>query len=265
MKFLKKNINNQLFLEKLFKTEKFNTVIHLAAKPGVQDSFKIPDLYFENNIKNTYNLLKLSSKYKIKKFIFASSSSVYGDNNSAPFKEDYKTDEPESFYAATKKVDEIMASYFAKSYNMKCISLRFFTVYGPYGRKDMAYYKFTDSILNGKKIILFNNGKHWRSFTYISDAIKLIKQVIFSKKIKSNFEIFNIGNDKKISLLKFLKIIEENLKIKPKIQYKKKQKGDVIQTLSCNKKVRKFFNLGKSVNIADGLKKYIDWHRNFYK
>ena len=189
---------------------------------------------------------------------------MYGDTKKPPFKESDNTDNPVSFYAVTKKINEIIASSFSKTHKLNTTGLRLFSVYGPYGRKDMAYFKFVNLIVNNKKINLFNNGNHARDFTYIDDVIKIIKKIIFQKPKKQFYRILNIGNSKKVKLTYFLKCIEKLLKQKAKVVNTQKQIGDINETLAFNNKVIKLTKIKISTNIKDGLKKFIYWYKKYY-
>ena len=224
--FYKIDITNKKKLNNFFNKKKIDIVIHLAAQAGVRYSVENPDSYFDSNIEGFFNILKLSNLYKVKHFIFASSSSVYGDNINFPLKEDYDTSSPLSFYAASKKCNEIMAYSFSNIYKLPCTALRFFTVYGPYGRPDMALFKFVKSITEGKKIELYNGGNHTRDFTYIDDAVdQLVKLINKPPKTTKPFIALNIASSKPIKLIKYIKIIESNLKKKGKYLFKEKPRG----------------------------------------
>ncbi|MAO32547.1 MAG: hypothetical protein CL824_03480 [Crocinitomicaceae bacterium] len=265
--FIKADIQNEKIINKIFSKYKFDLVYHLAAQAGVRFSISSPKQYIDSNILGFYNLLECVRKYKTKKFFFASSSSVYGSRkNNLFFKEEFDTDKPSSFYAATKKANEIMAYSYSSLYKINIIGLRFFTAYGPFGRPDMAYYKFTKKIINNEKIQLYNRGNHLRDFTYIDDVINsIILLEKNSNKIKSKFEIFNIGASKPTSLIKFLKIIEKKLGKKAKIQNVPLQKGDVIKTKASINKLKKITGYQPKIKIEDGLEKFIRWYTEFNK
>ena len=200
-KFYKVDLQDSKKLETIFKNHKIKCVINLAAQAGVRYSLINPKAYIDSNINGFFNILDLSNKYKVKKFIYASTSSIYGKQNKFPLKENFKTDNPIQLYAATKKSNEVMATAYSNLYKIKTVGLRFFTVYGPWGRPDMALFKFTKNIIEGKKINLFNKGNHIRDFTYIDDIV----EAIFKLVIKKNFpkqKIYNVGNGKKIPLRK---------------------------------------------------------------
>jgi len=266
--FYKVDISNNLKLKKIFRKEYFEYVVHLAAQAGVRFSIYNPKVYFKSNMEGFFNMINLSLEKKIKHFIFASSSSVYGDQKKFPLKENFNTDMPKSFYAATKKSNEIMAYSYSSIYGMKNTALRLFTLYGSYGRPDMAIFKFTDSISKDKKIELFNNGKHYRDFTHIDTFLIFIEKLILKpSKKKVPFNIFNVGNGKSEKLMKFISLIEKNLKKKSKIKKKPLQRGDVLKTHSNINKITKYLFLKNkliSKNIIKGIKEYVDWYKSYY-
>ena len=266
--FYKVDISNNLKLKKIFRKEYFEYVVHLAAQAGVRFSIYNPKVYFKSNMEGFFNMINLSLEKKIKHFIFASSSSVYGDQKKFPLKENFNTDMPKSFYAATKKSNEIMAYSYSSIYGMKNTALRLFTLYGSYGRPDMAIFKFTDSISKDKKIELFNNGNHYRDFTHIDTFLIFIEKLILKpSKKKVPFNIFNVGNGKSEKLMKFISLIEKNLKKKSKIKKKPLQRGDVLKTHSNINKITKYLFLKNkliSKNIIKGIKEYVDWYKSYY-
>lgn len=262
--FIKNNLADINKVSKLFKKYKFKYIFHLAAQAGVRYSYKNPRSYFDNNLNAFFNVLEASRIHKIKHFIFASSSSVYGNSKKFPLKEEFKTDHPLSFYAATKKSNEIMAYSYSQMFNIKISALRFFTIYGPYGRPDMALYKFTEKLFKNKQIELFNSGNHQRDFTFIDDAIDMITKILLSKKNRNNFEIFNICNGKTRNLIDYIKLIEKNVKRKFKIKKTKLQKGDVHKTHGSLKKILKNLTREKNTNIEHGVKQFVDWYKKYH-
>lgn len=263
--FTNLNINNKERLNSYIQKNKFSIFVHLAAEAGVRNSFDNPINFFETNVKGFFNVLHCSKENKIKHLIYASSSSVYGNTNIFPQNEIHNTDNPESIYAATKKTNEILAYAYSKNYGLKSTGLRFFTVYGPYGREDMALYKFTDAIINNKTIHLFNSGNHYRDFTYIDDAIDAIIKIILNKKKRKNLhEIYNIGKGRANNIKEYINKISKVLNKKPKIKNTKFQKGDVYKTLSDIKKIKKDYKYHPKTNIYLGIKKYIKWFKDYY-
>ena len=262
--FTKVDLKNKKKLEKFFRRLKLDLIINLAAQAGVRYSIKFPQQYFDSNIIGFFNLIELARKFKIKKVISASTSSVYGKNKKMPFREDERVDNIIQFYAASKRSNEIFGDIYSKIYNMNFIFLRFFTVYGPWGRPDMSLASFVSNIIKRKKIDVFNYGNHQRDFTYIDDIVDgIIKSS--QKKIKNKFEIFNLGNGKKIKLMQYIKIIENKLGIKAKINLKKLQTGDVKGTLSNITKAKKELKYNPKIKIEEGIDNYIKWYKKYYK
>ena len=264
--FYKEDIRNNKKLEKIFKKHNFTHVVHLAAQAGIRYSVKRPDLYFSNNLKGFFNILEKSRIFNIKHLIFASSSSIYGNSKNFPIRENYDTGKPLSFYAATKKSNEVMAHSYSNIYKLPCTSIRFFTVYGPYGRPDMSLFKFSIAIKKSKKINLFNKGKHTRDFTYIDDAILAVEKILNkvpNKKIP--FDQYNIGSDRPIRLINFLNLIEKNFKKKAKINPLKIQQGDVLKTHASINYIKKKTYYKPKTDINSGVKKYIKWFQEYYK
>lgn len=266
-KFIKCDISDSEELNNVFDKYKIDKVINLAAQAGVRYSIENPDVYVKSNIIGFYNILESIRKHKINHLIYASSSSVYG-NNELPFKEGDSTDNPISLYAATKKCDEILAQTYSNLYNINCTGLRFFTVYGPYGRPDMAYFSFTKKILNKEIIKLYNNGESLRDFTYIDDIVEGIIKVL-DKPVTA---IYNIGSSYPIKLLDFINILKEVLinnnlieDYELNIELLPKQLGDVDNTYSDTSKLKKDFNYGINTNIKDGLNKFVEWYKEYYK
>ncbi len=262
-KFIKLDISNFVKLDRIIKKNNITEIIHLAAQAGVRYSITNPRTYLTSNLVGYFNILECCKKNNIKFLMYASSSSVYGLNNMFPLKESYKTDYPLQFYAATKKSNEIMAHAYSSLYGIKTIGLRFFTIYGPWGRPDMAYFKFADKIRLNQKISVYNFGKHSRDFTYIDDAVKMLEKIYKSKKKLKNYEIFNISNGKNIELLKFIEHIYLLLNKKPNLKFIEKQSGDMKDTLSSKIKINTIYKK-KNINYKSGLKKFVTWYK-FYK
>ncbi len=265
-KFLKVNICDKQKLFFALKKKEFSHVIHLAAQAGVRYSLLNPDSYIQTNIVGFVNLLEFFKNKKINKFFYASSSSVYGRNRKIPYKENYNTDFPKSLYAATKKSGEILAEYYNYYFKMNLVGLRFFTIYGPWGRPDMSLFLFTDLIKKNKKINIFNKGNMSRSFTYIDDVIEGIFKLFRSKK-KLDFDksqIFNIGGDKKIRLNKFIQLIEQVLGKKFKKKYLPMMKADVKETFSNNNKLINQIKFEPKTSPLIGIKNFISWHKAYY-
>jgi UDP-glucuronate 4-epimerase len=278
--FYKIDIQDENKLKKVFIKNKIKYVINLAAQAGVRYSLINPKSYIDTNIIGFFNILNLSRIYKIKHFVYASTSSVYGALKNLPFKENYSTDHPIQLYAATKKSNEIIAHSYSHIYNIPTTGLRFFTVYGPWGRPDMALFKFTKNILLKKKIEVFNFGKHTRDFTYVEDIVQgIIKSIYnipksnkkfnFKKPLLSNssapFTIYNIGNGKSVKLMKYIHEIENYLKIKSKKKFLKLQKGDIQDTHSDLTKIKKKLNYKSTTSVKEGVKRFLDWYLLYYK
>ena len=264
--FFKKDIKNFSSLQKNFKKEKYDYVIHLAAQAGVRHSIDSPEIYLKNNIDGFFNILENCKAHNIKHLIYASTSSVYGDNKNFPLEEESNTDCPLSFYAATKKANEVMAHSYSNIYKIPTTGLRFFTVYGPFGRPDMALFKFTKNIILGKKIDLYNKGNHYRDFTYVEDVVKYIDKIIpaaSNKKIP--YQIFNIGSNNPKSLKYFLNIIEKNLRKKSIKRLMSLQKGDILKTHANIDNIIKKTGYTSHNTVENGIKIFINWYKKYYK
>jgi len=256
-KFHKTNIQDHKKLDIIFKKNKINCVIHLAAQAGVRYSIKNPKKYLDSNINGFFNILELSKKYKIKKLIFASSSSVYGENTKFPLKENNQIN-PKNFYGLTKKNNEEMAKIYSNLYNMNICGLRFFTVYGEWGRPDMFMMKYLHS---KKSFDLYNKGEHYRDFTYIKDVIEIILKII--KSSQKGFQLFNICSNDPIKITKVIKIINKHInKSKLRINRLGLQKADVIKTHGDNSKLIKEIKFKKFTALNIGLKNLIEWYKN---
>ena len=235
-------------------------VIHLAAQAGVRYSIENPRAYLDSNLIGFHNVIEQCRRCKINKLIYASSSSIYGLNEKIPFSVNDKTDYPVSLYGATKKSNELVAHAYSHLYGVKTIGLRFFTVYGPWGRPDMAYFSFTKKIIEGRKIEVFNHGNMQRDFTYIDDIVDGIRNAV---EKDFNFEIFNLGNSKSEDLMTMIRIIEKELNINAKIVFKDMQAGDVFKTYADIKKSSKMLEFKPKVSLQVGLKRTIDWYKSF--
>jgi UDP-glucuronate 4-epimerase len=263
--FFRKNLKDINFLEHIFKKKKITHVIHLAAQAGVRYSLINPFSYVDNNLVSFHNILFMSKKYKVKHLIYASTRSVYGDETKSPFKESFVTDFPIQFYAATKKSNEVMAHSYSAMYKLRTTGLRFFTVYGPWGRPDMALFKFTKNILNGKPIQVFNKGKHARDFTYVDDIVDGITKTLFKLKDKKLFHIFNLGNGKKEKLTTYINYIEDYLGLKAKKLLLPMQMGDIAETFASTTKIKHKLGYSSKTDIKTGIKSFLDWYLEFYK
>ena len=226
-------------------------------------SYQRPDIYFQSNLLGFFNVIEMARKNNIKEILAASTSSVYGDQNKFPIKENFDTSKPIQFYAATKKSNEVMGYSYYKMFKMNFVFMRFFTVYGPWGRPDMSLYKFTKNILKNKKIDVYNNGKHVRDFTYIDDIVYGIHKLILKKNY--GYKIFNIGNTKKVKLMDMIKILEKNLNKKAKINFLPMQPGDIYQTQSSTKNLKNYVNYKSKTKIETGIKNFLDWYLSYHK
>jgi len=262
--FNKIDLINKKLLEKIIKKYKVKYIVHLAAQAGVRYSIINPVTYLKNNIEVFLNVLDLSIKHKIEHLVFASTSSVYGNVNKFPSKEKDEISTPVSFYAATKKANEVMAYSYSSTYKLPCTGLRFFTVYGPYGRPDMAIYKFTENIINNKPIDLYNHGNHQRDFTYIDDVISAINSLLFKEiKNKIPFKIFNIGKGYSNTLMEYLREIEKNLGKKAKLKNKSLQPGDIKKTHADISSLKKYINYKPKTDIKLGINKFVSWYLRY--
>ncbi len=262
-KFIKNDIQDKSLFNKL-KKFKIDIIINLAAQAGVRYSLKDPYSYINSNILGQINLLEFAKKNKVRKFIYASSSSVYGGNRILPFSVKHRVDNPISLYAASKKSSELLAECYSHLFEIKCIGLRFFTVYGPWGRPDMATFIFTKKILEKKRIDIFNYGKMQRDFTYIDDIVDGIQGAI---KLECYFKhkVYNLGNSHPEVLADFISLIEENLNLKAKKNYLPMQPGDVERTFADIKESKKDLKFFPKTTIIEGIPKFIDWYKDYYK
>lgn len=264
-KFYKVDLTKNNSINKIFKKEKFDIVVNLAAQAGVRFSIENPQAYVDSNLIGFFNVLNNSKIFKVKHFLFASSSSVYGDQKKMPILEEYSITKPIQFYAATKAANEIMTHSYSHLFKMKASALRFFTVYGPWGRPDMALFKFTKNILEQKPIEIFNKGDHERDFTYIDDCVEAVSKIALSKTKRKRFEVFNIANGKTEKLKKYIYYIEKELGLTAIKKYLPLQSGDIRKTSANTKKIRKLYGFKSKTNISNGVKKFIKWYRDYYK
>ena len=275
--FIKADICKKDAIIKICKKFKINYILHLAAQAGVRYSIKNPETYIKNNLLGFFNVIDAARLCKIKHFVYASSSSVYGLNKKKSFKEKDTTDHPISLYGATKKSNEIIAHSYSYIYGLPVTGLRFFTVYGPFGRPDMSLFLFVKKIIEGKKIDIFNYGKMKRSFSYIEDVSKAVFKILFKiprykniKKLTSDvssapFQIYNVGNPKAIKLLDYVRIIEMNLKKKSIKKFSKLQLGDVVSTKANIDKIKKNINFKINNNVRHGIISFITWYKKYFK
>jgi len=276
--FHKIDLSDDNDVKEFGKSNKFNIIVNLAAQAGVQYSLQNPHAYINSNIQGFLNILELSKIQEIEHLIYASSSSVYGLNSSIPFSELDSVDHPISLYAATKKSNELMAHTYSYLYNLNTTGLRFFTVYGPWGRPDMALFKFTKAILDNSVVKINNHGDHSRDFTYIDDIIDGILSVINNPPASFTLEnipspayssapwrVLNIGRGERVKLMDFVKSIETYFGKELKKQYEPLQPGDVPNTFCDTSLLAKDYGYQPSVSIEDGIKNFLDWYIDFYK
>ena len=281
--FIKGDISDKVFLDKLFDKYKFDIVVNLAAQAGVRYSIDHPDVYISSNVIGMYNILEACRHHMPKHLVYASSSSVYGGNTKVPFSTDDKVDNPVSLYAATKKSDELLAHAYSKLYNIPTTGLRFFTVYGPMGRPDMAYFSFTNKLIKGESIEIFNYGNCQRDFTYVDDIVEGIIKVMGKAPEKKDgadglpippYKIYNIGNNNPENLQDFVKILSEELvraNVLPKdfnFESHKKlvamQPGDVPITYADTSNLERDFGYKPSTSLREGLRKFSEWYYEYY-
>ncbi len=254
------DIRDKRKMERIFAKEKPKKVVHLAAMAGVRYSLENPTVYADVNVTGTVNLLDLAVKHKVKNFVYASSSSVYGNNTKVPFSESDSVDNPISVYAATKRADELIAHVYSHIYKLPTTGLRFFTVYGPWGRPDMALFMFTDAIFKNKPIKVFNRGKMTRNFTYIDD---IVSGIVVTLDANLPYEIINIGGDKEESLSAYIATIEKVVGKKAKKKLLPMQPGDVPSTVADIRKLRKL-GWKPTTRIDEGIPKFVAWYRDYY-
>ncbi len=263
--FYKMNLEDQVQLPILFANYKFDIVCNLAAQAGVRYSLEEPMVYVESNIVGFVNLLECMRNHHVKKLVYASSSSVYGNSGKVPFSTEDDVDKPISLYAATKKCNELMAYTYSHLFEIQTIGLRFFTVYGPWGRPDMAMFLFTDAILTGKPIQVFNEGNLSRDFTYIDDIVQGITLIVKDKRQDEKYQLFNIGNSRPVQLLEFIEEIEKTTgKTAQKIM-KPMQPGDVNQTWADIEELRKRYGYNPNFLVTEGVKHFVEWYKEYYK
>jgi len=265
--FVRMKLEDRENLPKLFKNYKFDIVCNLAAQAGVRYSLENPEAYIDSNITGFLNILECCRHNKIEHLVYASSSSIYGQNEKVPFSTEDNVDHPISLYAATKKSNELMAHTYSHLYDFKTTGLRFFTVYGPWGRPDMAMFLFTDAIINNKPIKVFNNGDLERDFTYIDDIVEGVYKVINKQNQSDNnrYSLYNIGNSKPVKLMSFIEAIENSTGKKAIKQMYPMQPGDVEKTWADTTQLKTDFNYKPNTNIKDGVQSFINWYKSFYQ
>jgi len=265
MRFIRMNLEDRKALPKLFKDFMFDMVCNLAAQAGVRYSLENPEAYIDSNINGFLNILECCRQNDVKRLIYASSSSIYGNSDAVPFTETNNVDKPISLYAATKKSNELMAHTYSHLYGIETIGLRFFTVYGPWGRPDMAMFLFTDAIINNKPIKVFNNGNLSRDFTYIDDIVAgVFATLLEDSKDSSLYKLYNIGNSAPVQLMDFIKSIENNLGVVAEKEMLPMQAGDVNQTWADVSKLQNDYDYKPNTSVEKGVEAFIDWFKAYY-
>lgn len=264
MIFYRMNLEDKESLAQLFKTYSFDAVVNMAAQAGVRYSIENPDAYGQSNLVGFLNILECCRNYNVKKLLYASSSSIYGNSSDVPFSTNQNVDHPISLYAATKKANELMAHAYSHLYNFQTIGLRFFTVYGPWGRPDMAMFLFTDAILNHQPLKVFNHGDLSRDFTYIDDIIQGIDKILEDKNIKEKYQLYNIGNSKPVQLMDFIKEVELSTGEKAILEMYPMQAGDVNQTWADVQELKDKFGYNPNYPVDKGVYNFVQWYRKYY-
>lgn len=272
-RFIKLNLEDETNLLKLFGQERFEIVVNLAAQAGVRYSIENPSAYIHSNVVGFANLLEACRHFPVQHLIFASSSSVYGNNKKVPFATTDNVDHPISLYAATKKSNELMAHTYSHLFNIPVTGLRFFTVYGPWGRPDMAYFLFTEAILKGEAIKVFNEGKMQRDFTYIDDIVEGLAKVLYAtptqndlsdKGSNANYAIYNIGNNSPVALMDFIEAIENSLGIEAIKEMFPMQAGDVEVTYADISSLKERFDYQPNTSVQEGIEQFVQWYKAYY-
>lgn len=272
--FIKGDLSDMNFIESVFRKFKPDCVVNMAAQAGVRYSIDNPRSYIDSNLIGFFNILECCRRYPVEHLVFASSSSVYGANDDVPYSVEDKTDSPVSLYAATKKSNELMAYAYSKLYGIPSTGLRFFTVYGPMGRPDMAYFKFTNKIVKGDPIQIYNMGDMKRDFTYIDDIVDAVARIIESTpsqdRVGVRFKVYNIGNNSPESLMRFIEILERVLieeevtTLSAKHELLPMQPGDVYQTYADISELEKDFGFRPETSLEDGLRNFAKWYKGYY-
>lgn len=267
-KFIKGDLADMEALKNVFETYKPDIVVNLAAQAGVRYSIENPLAYMQSNMMGFFNILECCRNYPVEHLLYASSSSVYGGNTKVPFSTSDNVDRPVSLYAATKKSNELMAHAYCKLYGIPSTGLRFFTVYGPMGRPDMAYFSFSQKIMKGEPIKIFNNGDMYRDFTYVDDIVEAISRMLANPPLPNEegipYKVYNIGNNKPEKLMDFVQYLEEALGKEAKKQYYPMQPGDVYQTYADVSELERDFEFKPNTSLKDGLIKFAEWFKVYY-
>lgn len=267
-KFIKADISDGVFMKELFKNHQFKTVINLAGQAGVRASISEPEKFFNSNIIGFFNIIDNCKQHQVKHLVYASSSSIYGNSQKLPFNIGDSDSQPLSVYAATKKTNELLAYSYSNNYDFATTGLRFFSVYGPLGRPDMAYFDFIKKIINDEPIVLFNNGKMSRDMTYIDDIIQSIFFIVkdpiqFRDEAELKYKVYNIGNSQPINILDFVNQVEEILQKKAKIEFAPKLKQEVEVTFSDNSDLIRDYNFAPKTSVKEGMTRFIEWYKSW--
>lgn len=265
MIFVKMDVEDRKALPDLFENHKIDSVCNLAAQAGVRYSLENPEAYADSNLTGFLNVLECCRNYKVPKLVYASSSSIYGNSDAVPFEETANVDHPISLYAATKKANELMAHAYTHLYGFESIGLRFFTVYGPWGRPDMAMFLFTEAIINEQPLKVFNNGDLSRDFTYIDDIVAgILATLLETSENKAPYKLYNIGNSQPVQLLEYIEAIETALDKKAIKQMLPMQSGDVKQTYANVSRLKNDFDYQPNTEVNEGIAAFVAWYKGFY-
>jgi len=264
------DIRDRTQIESLYKQYSFDCVVNLAAQAGVRYSIENPQSYIDSNLVGFGNILEACRQHEVSHLVYASSSSVYGANRNFPFRESDRVDNPVSLYAATKKANELMAHSYASLYGMRCTGLRFFTVYGPWGRPDMAPHRFASRMLNSEPIPVYNNGDMIRDFTYVDDITAGVMAVVNSvpsgeTTLEANYKLYNIGRGEAVPLLDFIQALERHLGVSADINMMPMQDGDVPRTMADTSALQSDFAYQPKVSIDQGVAQFADWYKRYYR
>lgn len=266
--FVRGDLSDNADVFRVFQEYRPDIVVNLGAQAGVRYSIDNPSAYMESNIMGFFHILEGCRYFPVEHLVYASSSSVYGGNEKVPFSTEDKVDEPVSLYAATKKSNELMAHAYSKLYQIPVTGLRFFTVYGPFGRPDMAYFKFTKKILAGEPIQIYNQGDMMRDFTYIDDIVQGVVNILCNPPEKNEkgayYKLYNIGNNKPVKLMDYIETLERCLGVEAKKEYLPMQPGDVYQTYADVTELMRDYHFKPDTSIEEGLQKFVDWYRAYY-
>lgn len=266
--FVKGDLADNADVFRVFQEHRPQIVVNLGAQAGVRYSIDNPRAYMESNMMGFFHILEGCRYFPVEHLVYASSSSVYGGNEKVPFSTEDKVDEPVSLYAATKKSNELMAHAYSKLYHIPVTGLRFFTVYGPFGRPDMAYFKFTNKILAGEPIQIYNNGDMYRDFTYIDDIVEGVENILCNPPAENakgaRYKVYNIGNNKPVKLMDYIETLEKCLGKTAKKEYLPMQPGDVYQTYADVSELMRDYGFKPDTSIEEGLSRFVDWYRTYY-